>query len=500
MAEIAATDPIPDAGTEAGTPQPQAGAVKLTMLLAGVVFLLMMTFGLLMRMTQGGLIEIDPILFYQLLTAHGAGMVGTAALTGAAILWYFMGRHVVLLAWVFWAFLGLFLFGVALILGAIFIGGYAGAWTFLYPLPAISGGMWGPEAAAVFLLGYLAIGIGFLLLHLEVGRKLMAAYGGVGGALGWPVAFGGGRVEDAPPPGVLAAMASTIFNALGIIVGAVAVVANLVNLLVPGFAIDALLAKNLTYFFGHVFINATIYMAVIAVYEIMPEYLGKPWKTTRAFAVAWTAVLLFVLSVYPHHLLQDTVMPPWLLVTGQVVSYLSSVPLIAVTAFSLMVYLRQSKIMRWDLASALLVLGVAGWTIGSVPAVLDGMIVVNKVMHNTQWVPGHFHTYLLLGEVAMVFGFMAWLVRGERGHGFAGFERMSFATYLLGGAGFTLAFLVSGALSVPRRWAAHAPEWMLQAAIAAGFAVLVIAAATVFVSMFAAGLVRGRAPHEAGRG
>ena len=97
MAEIAATDPIPDAGTEAGTPQPQAGAVKLTMLLAGVVFLLMMTFGLLMRMTQGGLIEIDPILFYQLLTAHGAGMVGTAALTGAAILWYFMGRHVVLL-------------------------------------------------------------------------------------------------------------------------------------------------------------------------------------------------------------------------------------------------------------------------------------------------------------------------------------------------------------------------------------------------------------------
>jgi len=36
------------------------------------------------------------------------------------------------------------------------------------------------------------------------------------------------------------------------------------------FGIDALLAKNLIYFFGHVFINTTIYMAVIAVYEIIP--------------------------------------------------------------------------------------------------------------------------------------------------------------------------------------------------------------------------------------
>ena len=32
------------------------------------------------------------------------------------------------------------------------------------------------------------------------------------------------------------------------------------------------------YFFGHVFINATIYMAVIAVYEMMPLYTHRPWR------------------------------------------------------------------------------------------------------------------------------------------------------------------------------------------------------------------------------
>ena len=53
-----------------------AGIIKFTMLLGGVVFLLMMVFGLIMRAAQGGLIDLDPTLFYQLLTAHGAGMVG----------------------------------------------------------------------------------------------------------------------------------------------------------------------------------------------------------------------------------------------------------------------------------------------------------------------------------------------------------------------------------------------------------------------------------------
>ncbi len=107
-------------------------------------------------------------------------------------------------------------------------------------------------------------------------------------------------------------------------------------------------------FFGHIFINASIYMAAIAVYEIIPDYTGRCWKTTRLFVIAWLSVLLFVMTVYPHHLLQDMVMPGWMLVMGQIVSYLSGIPLLAVTAFSLCLYLRGSG-MRWDLASALLV-------------------------------------------------------------------------------------------------------------------------------------------------
>lgn len=470
--------------------QPHSMAVKFTMLVSGAVFALMMLLGLVMRAAQGALIDLDPALFYQILSAHGAGMVGTAGLSGAAIMWYFVGRYVRLSAAMYWAFIGLFLLGVVLILFSIFIGQYGGAWTFLFPLPALSGGVWEPWAAAVFIFGYVSIGVGFLLYYLAIGTPIIRKYGGLGRALGWPVGFGGADPADAPPPTIVAASAVTIFNTIGIVVGAAVLVASLVNLLVPGFAVDALLAKNMIYFFGHVFINASIYMAVVAVYEIIPDYTGRPWKTSRLFVLSWSAILLFVMAVYPHHLLQDTVMPGWMLVMGQIVSYLSGVPLLAVTAFSLCVYLRGSKI-RWDFTSALLVISVAGWSIGAVPAIIDGMIVVNKVMHNTQWVPGHFHIYLLLGEVAMSFAFMAWLVRGrEAPAGMSGLDKAVLGTYVAGGAGFTLMFLISGALSVPRRWAVHVPEWLLQDRIATLFALLVVLSTVVLVVRFAVGLGR----------
>lgn len=469
--------------------EPQAGAVKLTMLLSGVVFLLMMIFGLVLRASQGDFIELDPAIFYQILTAHGAGMVGTAALSGGAIMWYFVGRYVRLNPTIYWVFLSLFLIGVVLILGSIFIGEYGGAWTFLFPLPAISGGAWGVEAGVAFCLGYISIGVGFLLYYLEMGYRLVKQYGGLSGALGWRYIVNGDQ-ESAPPPTIIAAASVIVFNSTGIVFGAIVLVASIINLLLPEFAVDALLAKNAIYFFGHVFINATIYMAVTAVYEIIPEYTGKPWKTSRLFAIGWALVVVFVQLVYFHHMLQDLVMPAWMLALGQIMSYASGVPLIGITAFSLCVYVKGSGL-KWDLTSKLLVLSVAGWTLGSVPAVIDGMIAVNKVMHNTLWVPGHFHTYLLLGEVAMAFGFSVWLVRDKAVRAVDNLvERLAFNIYVLGGFGFILVFLWSGASSIPRRWAVHLEAWQFQSQLGTFFAVSVVLAAAFLVMIYTIGLAR----------
>ena len=176
-------------------------------------------------------------------------------------------------------------------------------------------------------------------------------------------------------------------------------------------------------------------------------------------------------------------MPGWALVIGQVISYAAGLPVIAVTAFSLLVYVNRSG-MRWDLTSALLVTGVFGWAAGIIPAIVDAIVVVNRVMHNTLWVPGHFHFYLLIGEIAMAFGFMAWLTRAKPFEELSGASYWAFLAYLVGGIGLAVMFLIGGATSVPRRWAVHLPEWVMQDRIGSIFAVISILGTIVFFGRY----------------
>jgi cytochrome c oxidase subunit 1 len=268
-----------------------------------------------------------------------------------------------------------------------------------------------------------------------------------------------------------------IINILGILVGAVVLVMSLVNIYVPSFAFDALLMKNLIFFFGHVFINATIYMAVIGVYEIVPRYTKRPWVISRPFLASWAAVTLMVMAVYPHHLLMDFVTPKWMLVTGQVVSYLSGLPLLLVTVYGALTNIHRSGL-KWDLPLRLLVFSLFGWAAGILPAIVDGMIRVNLVMHNTQWVPGHFHFYLLLGLVPMLLGSLLYACTREQWTESA-LDRVSFWTFGVAGAVFCFVFLAAGWQSVPRRYAVHDAAWQGFAQIGSLAAALVVVAALV---------------------
>jgi cytochrome c oxidase subunit I len=454
-------------------------AVLAYVVVCGLVLLIMMLLGLTMRLAQAQWIDIQPDFFYVIMTMHGAGMVGIAGLSGAAVMWYFVRRHVPVSTGVFIANLVFFLIGAVLILGAGFLGGFGAGWTFLFPLPAHSGEIWSVNAAAAYMFGLLFIGVGFLLLHLDIARGILSVYGGLGTALGAKVAFGLAPESEGPPPAVTASTMVLIVNILGILLGAVVLVVSLVNLYVPSFTFNALAAKNMIYFFGHVFINATIYMAVIAVYEILPVYTHRPWKTNRVFYMAWVLSTVMVLIVYPHHLLMDFAMPTWALIIGQLVSWLSGLPVLLVTAFGALTNVHRSGI-KWNTAAGLVFVGTAGWAIGIIPAIADGTIEVNSFMHNTQWVPGHFHTYLLLGMIAMFLGFLTYITPRPKNF----WAPAGFWLYVVGGSIFALAFLTAGAASVPRRYAVHLPEWLAYDRVGSIGAALAVVGVLILVLRF----------------
>ncbi|MDN5870822.1 MAG: cbb3-type cytochrome c oxidase subunit I, partial [Nitrococcus sp.] len=248
------------------TSEPVTPEVRAYAAVTGVVLLLLMFFGVLMRMTQGQWLGIGPDLFYQIMTAHGIGMVAIVTLGGMAVIWHFMGRHLALHRAAAIANLVLFLVGVVAVLASIFLGGYAAAWTMLYPLSSHSLRVWSDLAASGYLVGVLLVGVGMLVFYLEIARAIATQYeGGFKAALGWKRLRTGNK-EDAPPPAIIAGAVCTIGNVVGTLFGAVILVMMLIHVFFPQFAFSALLAKNFIFLFGHVVINVAIYMAVVAVY------------------------------------------------------------------------------------------------------------------------------------------------------------------------------------------------------------------------------------------
>lgn len=462
---------------------------------ASLLLLMMMLIGLTMRMAEAQWLAIAPGLFYILMTMHGAGMVGIAALGGTAIMWHFVRRYIPVSTGVFLANLVFFILGALFILGAGFVGGFAAGWTFLFPLPAISGDAWSINAAAAYLIGLLLIGVGFLLFYLDVARGIIKVYGGLANALGVRQLFGLSPDKDGPPAAVTASTMVLIVNTLGLIFGAAVLVLSLVNLYMPSFAIDPLIAKNMIYFFGHVFINATIYMAVIALYELLPLYAHRAWKTNRIFYLGWISSTVMVLIVYPHHLLMDFAMPTWALVLGQVISWCSGLPVALVTGFGTLTVIYRSGI-KWDTASGLLFVGMMGWIVGGIPAIIDSTIPINGVMHNTMWVPGHFHTYLL-AMMAMLLGFTTFVTREHSRLPDYGVSQIGFWLYVSGSTIFAMAFLAGGSASEPRRFAVHLDEWLPYDRLGALGGVLIVTGTLILVAAALARIYASGAPAPA---
>jgi cytochrome c oxidase subunit I len=464
-----------------------------------IVILLMMVFGVVMLLNQGNIIQISPALFYKIMTAHGTGMIGIAALGGLAIMWYFLSKYLPLNPKVLAANFMIFLSGVALILIGIFAFGFSDGWTFLYPLPAQSAKFGGPSGALFFLFGMLILGTGFLIIYGYVAYHITKVYGGLHKSLGWDYILGK-KTGYGPPPALVASSMVIICNSTAILAGAAVLIASIINIINPAITMDPMLAKHLTYAFGHIFANATIYMAVIAVYEGLSKATGRPWKSNKVFLIAWNCSTLFTLMIYTHHLLMDFAVPKWMLIIGQVFSYANGLPVMVVTAYGALMIVYRSGI-KWKFWSLLFYLSMFGWLAGAIPAIIDATIVINHIMHNTKWVPGHFHMYMGMGVITMIFGFMSYFNDQENRGKESGWDIFSIVLYFVFFLGLCGSFLYAGKISAPRRWAEHLPEWVASDQVGALCGIFIILASTIitirfFISLKNAGKIQEPATKE----
>jgi len=407
--------------------------------------------GLIMRLTQAKVISLSPAWFYRLLTLHGGGMITGALLAAMGATWYVVHPTVPLRPQRMLASYALLVSGAVAVLVATLIGGFGAAWTFLPPLPFFPSGQWPVWSEAVFFVGMIAIGSGFFVYCLDVLEQAAAAYGGVLAALGWE--FLRGREQVAPPPQVIAATVVAIDGMLAMAAGSAITLGLLGHTYDSSVGFDPLVAKNLVYFFGHTIANLIIYLAAASVYVILPRYAGRAYEVTKVFVGGWLAALVFIVSVYSHHLYLDFVQPRWAEIISEVSSYASLIPVAVITIYSMTMLVWGSRY-RWTLASSLLYVGLIGWAIGGTGAVIDSIIPFNFRLHNTVWVVAHIHTYLMLTVVVWILAFIAHMLERDAGRTSSSGARIAMLTLMLvGGFGLTGTWFVEGALGIPRRYA-----------------------------------------------
>ncbi len=439
----------------------EADRAALAYLVVGfAMFLAMGIFGLVLRLDQAGLWVIAADRFYALMTLHGIGMVAASLLAAMGGLIGVLGGALRLDQRVLWTALVLSLIGSGFVVLTTLLGDFGAGWTVLYPLPSHSQGAWGLWAELAAYLGILLVAVAFLLYCLELLRATAANAGGLGKALALDYLFSFGRRGAAavPPPAHLAATVVAIDGVVTVLAGAVYLVPlfALAAGLIP--SVNALFAKNFLYLFGHTLANLNIYLAAALVYATLPHYTGREWRSTWPVVLALNLVIILVLLPYFHHLYQDFAQPIWLQVVGQTASYGVALPALLVTIIGGMSQIYRSG-MRWRVPTILFAIGLWGWTLGGIGAVIDSTIPVNQVMHNTLWVPAHFHSYYLLGALAFSTGYMYHLIGARSGRDETSLSRAAAWLYGLGGAGFVVLLFVSGGMSVPRRFSEHLAEW-----------------------------------------
>lgn len=425
---------------------------------AGILFVVLAIFGMLMRWIQAGDI-LSAQWYYAIVTLHGAGMIAVTLMGLAAVLSWVIGDRLPLSPRIAVTNYVLTMTAVVLVLLSTLVGHFGPGWTFLYPLPSHPGvppaDSWSPSWAYPYYVAIALVAIAFALWGFDVIRAGIKRWGNPGRLYGFDIV--GGKTEPTDPnatnPSIVAAAIMSIEAILTAIPGAIIIILLIVHSADSSFDLDPLFAKNLIYFVGHMMANFSIYLGAGIMYAVIPKYAGRAWPAAKTTIVAWWVVTFTIIGPYFHHLYMDFAQPAALAVVGNVFSYASLVPSATVTIFGAVLIVYRSGI-KWSPAPLLLYAGLIGWSIGGVGAVIDSTPMVNLTMHNTMWVPAHFHTYMALGAVLFLLGGVYHYgeqLTGNRPNLRLG--SVGSSLIMAGGWVVVMAFFISGAMSIVRRYA-----------------------------------------------
>jgi cytochrome c oxidase subunit 1 len=427
--------------------------------------------GMLLRESQADLVRIDPGVFYAVMTAHGLGaFVAWAAFAVMGISFWvlaeigFAMRPVgFLMARVAWWTMVVGVVGIVVTTLAM---GFGASWVFLYPLPFHSSGDWSDTAAGIFSFSVLLTGVSIIawcvaILHTVVGPGLGAGDASLPNRLGaslgfgyiWPQRF---RTERPLPYPVIPLAVIGIDMIIATLPLAALLVMMIAQALDPSITVNAELAKNLLWFFGHPVVYLLLFPSVAVFYLLVPRFAKKDLVAGKVVAFAWFVAVVVNVVVWAHHIYTDYPtgsIQAALNTSMQPLTFAITLPS-AISLYSLSATIWRSDF-QWTPASKFLAAAMVSWLVAGLQGLVNATIVLDVVIHNTMWIVGHFHNMALLNIGLVIFASIyAFLPRLT---GKAWYSRSLADSHLwltvIGGYGMCLPMPVQGLEGAPRRYA-----------------------------------------------
>ncbi|MFN2323068.1 MAG: cbb3-type cytochrome c oxidase subunit I [Trueperaceae bacterium] len=187
--------------------------------------------------------------------------------------------------------------------------------------------------------------------------------------------------------------------------------------------VDPLLARTLFWYTGHPIVYFWLLPAYVSWYALVPKQAGGELVSDPLGRLAFLMFLLFSVPVGFHHQFSDPGIPAgWKMVHSMLTMFVGIPSML--TAFTVAASLevggrrRGGKgILGWigklpwnNAAFTAQVLAMVAFIFGGAGGIVNASFNLNMLVHNTAWIPGHFHLTVGTAVTLTFFGITFWLI------------------------------------------------------------------------------------------
>lgn len=229
---------------------------------------------------------------------------------------------------------------------------------------------------------------------------------------------------------------------------------------------DPLLTRTLFWFTGHALVYAWLLPAYVSWYALVPRQAGGRIVSDPLTRFVFILFLLLSIPTGFHHQYTDPGISNAMKAIHGVLTFGVFFPSLA-TAFSVMASLEMGGRKRggrglvgwipklpWDNPSLVAqLLAMITFVFGGITGLINASFTINQVIHNTSWVPGHFHMTVGSATTLTFMGVAYWLVPYLTGRGLWG-RKWALASSWIYGIGvliFARGMISAGLEGMPRR-------------------------------------------------